>query len=131
MEAPEVVVPRCTVVVLPEVPPEESYSRLAALAQYSVNAVVAIGHDCVRVVSADLVDFHEPQAVCRYLNVLKHAHGIAGVNRSAVAEFRGFAATLPAQGLPGPRIRPWDHYAAELWDHLIQPALTDVESGSP
>jgi glycosyltransferase involved in cell wall biosynthesis len=56
------------------------------------------------VVSADLVHPAEPQSFCRYLTVLKHARRIAGVSRSAAAEFGGFAATLPAQGLPGPTV---------------------------
>jgi glycosyltransferase involved in cell wall biosynthesis len=102
--SPETIVPWRTVVVLPEVPPEDAWRRLAALAQYSGNAVVAIGHDCVPVVSADLVHPGEPQSFCRYLTVLKHARRIAGVSRSAAAEFGGFAATLPAQGLPGPTV---------------------------
>ncbi len=98
------IVPWRTVVVLPEVPPEHAWRRLAALAQFSGNAVVAIGHDCVPVVSADLVHPGEPQSFCRYLSILKHARRIAGVSGSAAAEFRGFAATLPAQGLAGPTV---------------------------
>ena len=101
---PATIVPWRTVVVLPEVPSEDAWRRLAALAQYSGNAVVAIGYDCVPVVSADLVHPGEPQSFCRYLTVLKYARRIAGISRSAAAEFSGFACTLPAQGLVGPTV---------------------------
>jgi glycosyltransferase involved in cell wall biosynthesis len=103
-EPPVLVLPWRSVVVLAETPPQEACGRLAALAQYSANAVVAIGHDCIPVVSADLVPAYEPQRFCRYLSVLKHARRIAGVSSSAAAEFAGFAAALPAQGLPGPAV---------------------------
>ena len=56
------IVPWRTVVVLPETPLLGSCDRLAALAQYSANPVVVIGHDCVPVVSADLVPPKNPNA---------------------------------------------------------------------
>ena len=102
---PEVlVVPWRTVVVIMETPASQACDRLAALAQYSGNAVVAVGYDCIPVVSADLVPAVETQRFARYLSVLKHARRIAGISRSATTEFRGFGAALPAQGLPGPTI---------------------------
>jgi glycosyltransferase involved in cell wall biosynthesis len=101
---PKVVIPWRTVVVLPETPPYLASGRLAALAQYSGNTVVAVGYDCIPVISADLVPASEPQRFARYLTVLKHARRIAGVSRSAASEFAGFAAALPAQGLPGPTV---------------------------
>ena len=98
------VVPWRTVVVILETPPSQACDRLAALAQYSGNAVVAVGHDCIPVVSADLVPAADTQRFARYLSVLKHARRIAGISRSATTEFAGFAAALPAQGLPGPTV---------------------------
>ncbi len=98
------VVPWRTVVVFPETPPEEVCERLAGLAQYSGNAVVAVGYDCIPIVSADLVPAADTQRFARFLGVLKHARRIAGISRSAATEFAGFAAALPAQGLPGPVI---------------------------
>jgi glycosyltransferase involved in cell wall biosynthesis len=98
------VIPWRSVVVLAETPSLEACSRLAALAQYSGNRVVAVGYDCIPVVSADLVPDYEPQRFCRYLTVLKYAQRIAAVSSSAAAEFTGFAAALPAQGLPGPAV---------------------------
>src|SRR5262249_55598897 len=99
---PRMVIPWRTVVVLPETPPYLASGRLAALAQYSGNTVVAVGYDCIPMVSADLVPASEPQRFARYLTVLQPARRIAGVSRSAANEFAGFAAALPAQGLPGP-----------------------------
>jgi glycosyltransferase involved in cell wall biosynthesis len=101
---PVLVIPWRTVVILAETPPPEACGRLAALAQYSGNAVVAIGYDCIPVVSADLVPASESQRFARYLTVLKYARRIAGVSRSATAEFAGFAAAVPAQGLPAPTV---------------------------
>ena len=66
--------------------------------------MVAVGHDCIPIVSADLVPAVDTQRFARYLSVLKHARRIAGVSRSATTEFRGFGAALPAQGLPGPTV---------------------------
>jgi glycosyltransferase involved in cell wall biosynthesis len=103
-EAAVLVVPWATVVVIPEVPPSEACDRLAALAQFSGNAVVAVGHDCIPIVSADLVPAADTQRFARYLSALKYARRVAGVSRSATTEFRGFAAALPAQGLPGPTV---------------------------
>ena len=100
----EIIVPWRTVVVLPELPPEDCCSRLAALAQHSGNAVVAIGYDCIPVVSADLVHPSDPERFGRYLTILKYARGIACISESASIEFGGFSSALPAQGLPGPDV---------------------------
>jgi glycosyltransferase involved in cell wall biosynthesis len=102
--SPVVIVPWRTVVVLAETPPEAACDRLAGLAQYSGNAVVAIGHDCVPVVSADLVPASEPQRFARYLTILKYARRIAGVSNSATEEFGGFSSAVAAQGLAGPTV---------------------------
>ena len=101
-DAPTLLVPWRTVVVLPETPPREACARLAALAQFSGNAVVAVGHDCIPVVSADLVPLVEPGRFAQYLTVIKHTRRVAAVSSSAAAEFQGFAAALPAQGITGP-----------------------------
>ena len=99
-----VVVPwRCTL-VLPEVPGTEQCLRLAGLAQHSGNRVAVVGHDCIPVVSADLLATAEANKFVRYLSLVKHTSVVAGVSASAAAEFRGFASALPTQGLPGPRV---------------------------
>jgi glycosyltransferase involved in cell wall biosynthesis len=103
-QPPYVAIPWRTVVVLPETPPHRAAGRLAALAEFSGNTVVAVGYDCIPVVSGDLVPASEAARFAHYLTVLKHSRRVAGVSRSATAEFAGFAAALPAQGLPGPNI---------------------------
>ncbi|MGI8536427.1 MAG: glycosyltransferase [Mycobacteriales bacterium] len=102
--AQTVLVPWRSTLVLPEVPGTEQCLRLASLAQHSGNRVVAVGHDCIPVVSADLLPTAESNKFVRFLSLVKHASVIAGVSRSAAGEFRGFAAALPTQGLPGPRV---------------------------
>ena len=99
-------VPWESTVVLPEVPGRTQCARLAALAEHSGNRVALVGHDCIPVVSADLMPATEPTRFVHYLTVVKHADAVAGVSRSAADEFRGFAAALPAQGLSGPTVVP-------------------------
>jgi len=101
---PALIVPWRTAVVLAEVPSRPACIRLAALAESSGNSVTAIGYDCIPVVSADLLPEAEPNRFVKYLAMLKHAHGIAGISASATQEFAGFASMLTAQGLPGPAV---------------------------
>jgi glycosyltransferase involved in cell wall biosynthesis len=98
------VVPWRTVVVLLETPPGRATDRLAAVAEYSGNAIVAVGYDCIPAVSADLVPLAERDRFARYLSILKFARCIAGISGSATGEFRGFGAALIAQGLQSPSI---------------------------
>jgi glycosyltransferase involved in cell wall biosynthesis len=98
------IVPWHTVVVLAETPPREACERLAALAQYSGNSVVAIGYDCIPMVSADLVPPVDSGRFVHYLTIIKYAHRVAGISASARAEFEGFSAALPAQGVQGPTV---------------------------
>jgi len=95
-------VPWRSVIVMAEVPRREAASRLATLAQYSGNRLVAIGYDCIPVVSADLVPAADANRFVHYLTVIKHAHRVAAISASAAAEFRGFVDMLPTQGLTGP-----------------------------
>jgi glycosyltransferase involved in cell wall biosynthesis len=116
-DAPAVVVPWRTVVVLAETPSRVACERLAALAQFSGNAVVAVGYDCIPAVSADLIPSDESDRFARYLTVIKHAHRVAGISETASAEFRGFAEALPPQGLSGPAVvecaLPAEHIQSE------------------
>jgi glycosyltransferase involved in cell wall biosynthesis len=96
------VVPWNSVVVLPEVPFPEACERLAALALFSGNAVVAIGYDCIPALSAHMMPGGETNRFARYLVVVKHARRMASIGATATTEFRGFAAALSAQGLTGP-----------------------------
>jgi len=99
-----IVVPWRSTVVLPEVAQGRTSRPLAALAQYSGNAVVAIGYDAIPVVSADLRPASEPNQFVGYLTVIKHSHRVAGISTSAAAEFRGFANAVRAQGIAGPHV---------------------------
>jgi glycosyltransferase involved in cell wall biosynthesis len=98
------IVPWQTTAILLEVPPAAACERLAALAQYSGNLVVAVGYDCVPVVSGDLVPPAEPVRFTHFLAALKHSRRIAAISRSALAEFSSFTSALGAQGLPGPEV---------------------------
>ena len=99
-----IVVPWRGRLILAEVPPVAACERLAALGQYSGNQLSAIGYDCIPIVSADMMPIAEPNRFARYLTVIKYSHRVVGISASATAEFRGFADTLPVQGLAGPAV---------------------------
>ncbi|MGY5885427.1 glycosyltransferase family 4 protein [Modestobacter lacusdianchii] len=98
------VVPWRSNVLLPENPPPEHCAVLAAMAVYSGNEVGLIGHDCIPVISPELIHAGLPDRFTRYLETVKHAHRVVGVSASAAREFRGFTQMLGAQGLTGPEI---------------------------
>ena len=101
---PTIVIPWRSTVVLPEVTQGRTSLPLAALAQHSGNAVVAIGYDAIPVVSADVRPPTEPSVYVKYLAVIKHSARVAGISGSAAAEFRGFADAVRSQGIPGPQV---------------------------
>lgn len=98
------VVPWRSIVVLPEVPARDVCDRIAALGQFSGNHLVAIGYDCIPIVSADMVPLVEPNRFVRYLTVVKYLRRLAGISISATVEFGGFTRMLATQGLPGPDV---------------------------
>ncbi|MDY0911423.1 glycosyltransferase family 1 protein [Rathayibacter festucae] len=98
------VVPFRSTVLIPEVPGLNLCAPYAALAAYSGNALGLIGYDAIPVVSADTVPGIETARFVNYLSIVKHADRVAGISRSASAEFRGFVDALPAQGLVGPQV---------------------------
>lgn len=91
-------------VILPEVPFPGHGDRLAGLAQFSPSRVSAVGYDCIPMVSADLVPLAEREKFGEYLDLVKYADVVAGISRTAAAEFDGFVAALRAQGLTGPTV---------------------------
>lgn len=99
---PRLVVPWGTVVVLPEVPSVWAQRRLACLAEYSGNTMSIIGYDMIPILSGHLRPVGEGGHFSQYLIAVKHSHRVAGISRSATAEFRGFGRMLSAQGLEGP-----------------------------
>lgn len=98
------VVPWLATLVLAEVPLADRCPPLAALAEFSGNAVVAIGYDAIPVVSADLRPPGEANAFTSYLAVIKHCVRVAGISASASVEFAGFAHALSSQGISGPAV---------------------------
>lgn len=101
---PMIVVPWQTTVLLPEVPHVHTQRRLACLAQYSGNTVGAIGYDMIPITSGHLRPLGEGGHFAQYLAAIKHSHRVAGISRSATAEFEGFKQMLVAQGLAGPEV---------------------------
>jgi len=101
-ETSPIIVPWRCIVVLAEVPLGNAPLRLAPLAHSSGNSLVAIGYDCIPIVSSDLVPTPDSSRFVNYLSVIKHARRVAGISASATTEFQGFVETLPTQGLLGP-----------------------------
>ncbi|WP_250442498.1 glycosyltransferase family 1 protein [Actinotalea sp. C106] len=101
---PNLVVPWRSVVVLPDVPKPGFSDQLAALGASSGNTLSIIGYDMIPITSADTRPARDTLAFAEYLTVVKYAHRVAGISRSATAEFAGFASAVRAQGLRGPRV---------------------------
>jgi glycosyltransferase involved in cell wall biosynthesis len=99
------VVPWRSTVVLIDVPNTQADEQLAALARFSGNTLALVGYDMIPITSADTRPFSDSVAFGQYLSVVKHAHRVAGISRSATAEFAGFAEAVQAQGLAGPEVR--------------------------
>lgn len=99
------IVPWHSVVVLAEVPDRATSPYLAGLAQYSGNELAMIGYDMIPITSAETRPPIDAITFAGYLTVVKHAHRLAGISRSACAEFAGFAHSVTAQGLRGPEVR--------------------------
>jgi glycosyltransferase involved in cell wall biosynthesis len=102
---PHLVVPWRSVLVLPDVANWRASGQLAALAKFSGNTVSMIGYDMIPITSAEMRPAGHAGEFAQYLAVVKHAHRVAGISRSATAEFAGFTRALTAQGLPGPDVR--------------------------
>ena len=98
------VLPWRSTLVLAEVPGRDVCARLAALARYSGNRTLAIGYDCIPVISADLVPAAESNRFVRYLGVVKHLDAVAAISVAVAGEFAGFRSMLGAQGLTGPEV---------------------------
>jgi len=101
----ELVVPWRSSVVLPDVFSLQAKDELAAMARYSGNVVSMIGYDLIPITSAEMRPMGEGNGTAAYLSMVKHAHRVAGISRSAATEFTGFTHSLRAQGLIGPEVR--------------------------
>ena len=102
--SPRLVVPWRSVLVLPDVANPRASGQLAALAKFSGNLVSMIGYDMIPITSAEMRPLGDTGAFAQYLTVVKYAHRVAGISRSAAAEFAGFTHSLKAQGLTGPGV---------------------------
>ncbi len=102
--ADPMLVPYRCVLVLPDIATSAQAARLDSLATNTENRVVAIGYDCIPVVSADLVPWGMAGRFVSYLTVVKHMRRVAAISSTAAAEFEGFVAALPTQGLSGPAV---------------------------
>ncbi len=98
------IVPWHSVVVLVEVPPSAACDRLAAIGDRSGSRLVAVAHDAIPIVSADMVPSEDTSKFVRFLTAVKFASRVAGVSASAASEIAGYAAALPTQGLTGPTV---------------------------
>jgi glycosyltransferase involved in cell wall biosynthesis len=127
---PALIVPWQATLVLAEVPLADRCPPLAALAEFSGNAVVAIGYDAIPVVSADLRPPGEANAFTSYLTVIKHSARVAGISTSATVEFAGFAHALSSQGLAGPDVGevvlPSDVPPPPPGYHRVAPAIPRI-----
>jgi glycosyltransferase involved in cell wall biosynthesis len=102
---PHLVVPWRSVLVLADVPNPGACAQLAALAKSSGNTVSIVGYDMIPITSAETRPPSHVNSFAQYLGVIKYAHRVAGISRSAAAEFAGFTHSLTAQGLSGPEVR--------------------------
>jgi glycosyltransferase involved in cell wall biosynthesis len=96
------VVPYRSTVIVPEVPQAYQCAPLAALAEFSPNAVGVIGYDAIPVISPNTIGAMETERFVNYLTVVKHSDRVAAISHTAAAEFGGFASAVRAQGLHGP-----------------------------
>jgi glycosyltransferase involved in cell wall biosynthesis len=135
---PRLVVPWRSVLVLPDVANPRASGQLAALAKSSGNAVSMIGYDMIPITSAEMRPPADTGAFAQYLTVVKHAHRVAAISRSAAAEFAGFTHSLAAQGLPGPNVREVPlageapHTVGSVrGPHGVQPVVLCVGSQEP
>lgn len=101
----ELVVPWRSSVVLPDSFSLQAKEQFTAMARFSGNTVSMIGYDLIPLTSAETRILGEANYTAAYLSMVKYAHRVAGISRSAVSEFAGFSSSLRAQGLAGPEVR--------------------------
>jgi len=99
-----IVVPLRSNVLVSEVPRTELCLAQTAISEFSGNTVHLIGYDAIPIVSADTVPHHETERFVRYLNLVKHATRVLAISDAVAEEFSGFAMSVTAQGLSGPKV---------------------------
>ena len=90
---------------LPEIATAEGRAaRLAAIARHGSVESLAIGHDCIPMTTAESAPEGMPAAFADYLAGVARFRRIAATSAASAAEFRGWAAMLPAAGLTPPEV---------------------------
>jgi len=125
-EPDRLLVPWRSVVVMVEVPSGGASDRLAAIGDFSGNTLVAVAHDAIPVVSADMVPSQESAKFVQYLTSVKFASRVAAVSRSAAAEMFGFVTALATQGLEGPLVTEVALGSPEMPASAGDPTVTGV-----
>lgn len=101
-----VIIPvRCRIVV-PEVSDPPAARLLEGIGAWSDSEVHVIGHDLIPLTRAREYPLPEVDAFVAYLGAVRYATAVHAVSSHAADEFAGYAATLSAQGLSGPRVGP-------------------------
>ena len=101
-EPGRIIVPWGATLFLPEVPQYAQCGPIVAMAEAGVVDVDLIGYDVIPITSADSVAAGESERFAIYLDVVKHARSVLAISDTVAAEFEGFVAALPTQGLTGP-----------------------------
>ena len=101
---PVLIIPWKSTIVIPEVPSALLLERQTSIARFSGNRVGLVGYDAIPIVSADYMVNEESDRFAHYLGLVKNAHVISCISETTGKEFAGFATSLSAQGLTGPRV---------------------------
>lgn len=80
-------------------------SRLQALAEYSNNNFLVLGHDCIPITTVETVAPGMGSAFAAYLSAVAHAKVLAPTSEASEREFMGWKMMLPSRGLGGPRLQ--------------------------
>jgi len=101
------VIPWNCTYLLPEIVTEVRRSaRIGALVRASNAKSVAIGMDAIPLTTAETTGLGMPGAFSRHLAAVAHMDAILPISHASAREYEGWAAMLPAAGLPAPIVRP-------------------------
>lgn len=99
-----VLVPWACDVLTAELKPPTPVGALRAASRWSGSRFSWVVYDLIPLMAPEYVPADVVSGVAGYASVIKHAHRVAAVSRSAVAEFSGFARAAAPQGLAGPEV---------------------------
>lgn len=102
---PPLLVPwRATLVVVGEGWSRAQCGRLATLAQLSGSRVVVVPPDQLPAAAPETVAPDRTTGFGDLLSLIKHADAVVALTAGTARGYRGYAQSLGAQGLPGPRV---------------------------